>query len=169
MYCSKTARLYRTHDGKWRIAIMCGVSDPEPYAGEPVILGATATPVMYLRQTTLSSRPSRWVRRIENAERTASRAQHLTSHRQKLDRRFRKPGSKRWAKAQKRAVRNKRRAADICHTVVYKASCVMADAATHAAAKNINMKNMAKSAKGIKKEPGKNVAQKPGLNRFILS
>lgn len=34
-YRPKTARLYQTPDGKWRISISCEEPDPEPYAGEP--------------------------------------------------------------------------------------------------------------------------------------
>ena len=168
-YSTKTARLYQTRDGKWRIAIVCGVSDPEPYTGEPVILGVDRNIDNVSTPDHIIEPPPKMVRRMKNAERTASRAQHISSRRQKPDHRSRKPGSKRWAKAQKRAARNRRRAADIRHTIIHKASHVMADAATHVAAEKLNVKNMTRSAKGTKENPGKNVKQKSGLNRSILA
>ena len=38
-YRPKTGRLFQTEDGKWRITMSCGVPDPEPYVGTPVVMG----------------------------------------------------------------------------------------------------------------------------------
>ena len=164
----KTGRLYQTHDGKWRIAISCGVPDPEPHSGEPTIIGIDRNIGNMSTPDHTIVPPPKMVRRMENAERAASRAQHTASRRQKPDRHSRRPGSRRWARAQGRAARNRRRAADIRHTITHKASRVIADTATHAAAERLNTKGMTKSAKGTVKNPGTNVAQKSGLNRSIL-
>ena len=168
-YRPKTARLYQTHDGKWRIAIACGVPDPEPYAGEPVIMGVDRNVGNISTPDHVLMPPLKMVRRMQNAEHTAGRAQRIAERRQKPDHAHRKPGSKRWAKAQKRAAKNKRRAADIRHTIAHKASRVIADHSTHAVVENLNTKGMTRSAKGTKENPGTNVAQKSGLNRSILA
>lgn len=165
----KTGRLYQTHDGKWRIAISCGVPDSEPHSGEPAIIGIDRNIGNISTPDHTIVPPSKMVCRMENAERTASRAQHTASRRQKPDRHSRRPGSKRWARAQRQAARNRRRAADIRHTITHKVSRIIADTATHAAAENLNTKGMTKSAKGTAKNPGTNVAQKSGLNRSILA
>ena len=166
---AKVARLFQTADGKWRITMASEVpDDPKPYWGEPVLLGIdhnignAATPDFVIVP------PDKVVRRMLNAEKTASRAQHIASRRQKPDHANHKPGSKRWRKAQNRAARNKRPAADIRHTVAHRASHVMSKVATHAVVENLNLKAMTKSAKGTKENPGKNVKQKSGLSKSIL-
>ena len=166
-YRPKSARLYQTSDGKWRIAISCEEPDPEPYAGEPVLVGVDRNIGNVATPDHIIVPPYKMVRRMRNAERTAGRAQRIASRRQKPDRTRRKPGSKRWARAQRRAARNRRRAADIRHTTSHKISRVIADTATHVAVENINTQNMTKSAKGTKEKPGRRVAQKSGLNRSI--
>ena len=167
-YRPKTARLYQTHDGKWRIAIACGVPDPEPYAGEPVIMGVDRNVGNISTPDHVLMPPLKMVRRMQNAEHTAGRAQRIAERRQKPDHTCRNPGSRRWAKAAKRAARKKRRAADIRRTIVHKASRVLADHSTHVAVENLNTKGMTKSSKGTKENPGTNVAQKSGLNRSIM-
>lgn len=167
-YRPKTARLYQTPDGKWRISISCEGPDPEPYAGEPAILGIDRNIGNVSTPDHILVPPYKTARRMRNAERTADRAQHVASRRQKPDRTNRKPGSKRWARAHRRAARQRRRAADIRRTTAHKASRVIADTATHAAAEKLNTKGMTKSAKGTVRNPGTNVAQKSGLNRSIL-
>ena len=88
--------------------------------------------------------------------------------RQKPDYTNRKPGSRRWMKAVKRAAKNKRKAANIRKTISHKISRVISDSATHTAMENLPIQNMAKSAKSTEEKPGKNVAQKSGLNKAIL-
>ena len=168
-YRPKAARLYQTSDGKWRIAIACEAPDPEPHTGEPVIMGVDRNVGNVATPDHILVPPLKMVRRMENAERTASRAQRIASRRQKPDRAHRKPGSRRWNKAAKRAARNRRKVADIRHTIVHKASRVITNAAAHAAAERLSTKGMTKSAKGTAEKPGRNVAQKSGLNRSILA
>ncbi len=168
-YRPKTARLYHTPDGKWRISISCEEPDPEPYAGEPAILGIDRNIGNVSTPDHVLAPPHKTARRMRNAERTADRAQRVASRRQKPDRANRKPGSKRWARAHRRVARQRRRAADIRRTTAHKVSHVIADTATHAAVENLDTKNMTKSARGTREKPGRNVKQKSGLNRSILA
>ena len=126
-YRPKTGRLFQTKDGKWRITISCEVPDPEPFTGTPVVIGFDLNVGNMATPDCLIVPQPKMVKRMKNAEKTASRAQHIASRRQKPDGVKRKPCSKRWAKAQKRAARKKRQAADIRDTMNHKASRVIAD------------------------------------------
>ena len=152
-----------------RITIACEVPNCEPYEHKPVLIGIDRNIGNVATPDHILVPPHKIVRRMRNAERTADRAQHIASRRQKPDRTNRKPGSKRWAKAQRRAARKRRRAADIRHTVAHKVSRVISNTATHVTVENLNTKNMTKSAKGTEEKPGRNVAQKSGLNKSILA
>ena len=170
-YRPKTARLFQTSDRVWRLTITCEVEEPPSIHGEPSIVGVDrnvgniSTP----HQTIIP--PAKVVRRIYNAEKTARRAQRMVSRRQKPSRKKsdRKPGSRRWAKAKKRVARNRRRAANLRRTIAHKTSRVLADKYTHVALERLPIQNMTRSAKGTIQAPGKNVRQKSGLNRSILS
>ena len=168
-YRPKTGRLFQTRDGKWRITISCEVPDPEPFTGTPVVLGVDLNVGNIATPDCLIVPQPKMVKLMKNAEKTASRAQHIASRRQKPDGVKRKPGSKRWAKAQKRAAKKKRRAANIRDTINHKASRVIADSCTHPVFEDILIPNLTASAKGTVENPGKNVAQKSGLNRSILN
>jgi putative transposase len=54
------------------------------------------------------------------------------------------------------------------HDAAHKISSHLASAYTHVAFEDLRLKNMTASAKGTIKAPGKNIAQKAGLNRSIL-
>ena len=60
--------------------------------------------------------------------------------------------------------RMKRRRKDAAHKI----SRHLADAYTHLAFENLKLKNLTASARGTVEAPGKNVAQKAGLNRALL-
>ena len=166
-YRPKTARLFQTHDRKWRIAIACGVDDPEP-CHEMVVTGVDRNIGNISTPDHTIEPPDAIVRRMGNAERTASRAQHAMSRRRGPDGRSRRPGSRRWAKAARRMARQRRRAANIRHTISHKASRVLADHSTHVVLEDLSIHNMTKSAKGTVEIPGRNIPQKSGLNRAIL-
>ena len=68
----------------------------------------------------------------------------------------------------RRAAGHQRRLSNIRKNAAYKtAKVIRGTGATHAVVEGIDYKNMTKSAKGTKEQPGKNVAQKRGLNRSI--
>ena len=167
-YRPKTARLFRTADGKWRMTIACDVPDERPPVTKPVIIGVDRNVGNIATPTCLIEPPTKTVRRMANAERTAARAQRIASRRRRPDGRSRRPGSRRWAKAAKRAAKDKRRAANIRKTVAHKTSRVLADNCTHVAFEKLPIQDMTKSARGTAKSPGANVAQKSGLNKSIL-
>ena len=167
-YRPKTARLFQTTDGKWRMTIACEVPDERPPVTEHVVIGVDrnigniATPDYIIEPSEIM------IRRMANAGRTVIRAQKMMARRQRPNGRSRRPGSRRWARAAKRAARQRSRAANIRKTIVHKTSKVLADNCTHAAIERLNTQNMTKSAKGTIQQPGTNVRQKSGLNRSIL-
>ena len=167
-YRFKTAQLFQLPDGGWRITISCEVPVEELTVTEPTVIGVdrnvgnVATPDCVLMV------PDKVARRMANAEKTASKAQKIAARRQKPDYTNCKPGSRRWAKAAKRAAKNKRKAANIRKTTAHKISRVIADSSTHVALEKLPIQGMVKSAKGTEENPGKNVAQKSGLNKAIL-
>lgn len=142
----------------WQISIGCKDCDVQDFATEGAvgIDRGVAVPLM------LSDGASYMLpEQIAILDRKARKAQRIASRR--------KRGSRRYAKAQRRvaAIRAKQArvrkhwshvtTTDICRkfgTVVIE---------------RLNTKNMTKSASGTMENPGKNVAQKRGLNRAILN
>ena len=167
-YRSKTARLFQLPDGGWRITISCDVPDEMPTVTEQTVIGIDRNVGNVATPDYIIMVPEKVARRMNNAEKTASKAQKIASRRQKPNHTNRKPGSRRWAKAAKRAAKNKRKAANIRKTTAHKISRVMSNSATHAAMEKLPIQNMVQSAKGTEEKPGKNVAQKSGLNKAIL-
>ena len=167
-YRYKTARLLQLPDGRWRITISCKIPDETPSIVEQTVIGIDRNVGNVATPDYTIIIPGKVERRVHNAEKIASKAQKIASRRQKPDYTNRKPGSKRWAKACKRAAKNKRKAANIRKTISHKMSCIISDNTTHVALENLPIQNMVKSASGTVEEPGKNVAQKSGLNKAIL-
>ena len=167
-YRYKTARLLQLPDGGWRITISCKIPDETPTIVEQTVIGIDRNVGNVATPDYIITVPEKVARRVHNAEKTASKAQKIASCRQKPDYTNRKPGSKRWAKAAKRHAKNKRKAANIRKTISHKMSCIISDSTTHVALENLPIQNMVKSTSGTVEEPGKNVAQKSGLNKAIL-
>ena len=167
-YRYKTAQLFQLPDGRWRITISCNIPDETPTVTEQTVIGIDRNVGNVATPDCVIMVPEKVARRMNNAVKTASKAQKIASRRQKPDRVNRKPGSRRWVKASKRAAKNKRKAANIRKTAAHKISRVISDSTTHTAMENLPIQNMAKSAKGTEEQPGKNVAQKSGLNKAIL-
>ena len=168
-YRPKTARLFQTADGKWRITVSCDVPEERQPVTEPVVIGVDRNVGNIATPDHVVEPPSKMLRRMVNAEHTAARAQRIASRRQHPQKGPRKPGSRRWARAAKRAARQKRRAANIRKTISHKISRALADGATHVALEKLPIQNMTKSAKGTADDPGTSVRQKAGLNRSILA
>ncbi len=167
-YRYKTAQLFQLPDGGWRITISCDVSDEKPTVMEQTIIGIDRNVGNVSTPDCVIMVPEKVACRMNNAEKTASKAQKIASRRQKPNHTNRKPGSRRWAKAAKRVAKNKRKAANIRKTAVHKISRVISNSTTHAAMEKLPIQNMVQSAKGTEEKPGKNVAQKSGLNKAIL-
>ena len=80
-----------------------------------------------------------------------------------------KKGSRRRDRTKKRIRNIQAKAKRRRHDGAHKASRKMANTYTHLAADSIRVKNLTASAKGTVEEPGRNVAQKAGLNRAMLN
>ena len=167
-YRYKTAQLFQLPDGRWRITIACEVPDEMPTVTVQTVIGIDRNVGNVATPDCVLIIPEKVARRMNNAEKTASKAQKIASRRQKPDYTNRKPGSKRWAKASKRAAKNKRKTANIRKTISHKISRVISDSTTHTAMENLPIQNIVRSAKGTEEQPGKNVAQKSGLNKAII-
>ena len=167
-YRYKTARLLQLPDGGWRMTISCEIPEEAPTMAEQAVIGIDRNVGNVATPDCVITVPYKVACRVHNAEKTASKAQKIVSRRQKPDYTNRKPGSKRWAKAAKRHAKNKRKAANIRKTISHKMSCIISNSTTHVALEKLSIQDMAKSASGTVEEPGKNVAQKSGLNKAIL-
>ena len=100
---------------------------------------------------------------LHKAEKKRRRAQRVSARRQK--------GSKRRKRALAVAGKASRKKADIRRDFAHKTSRALVDdpATLLIALDGVKIRNMTRSAKGTVEEPGKNVAQKAGLNASILS
>jgi hypothetical protein len=79
----------------------------------------------------------------------------------------RQRGSRRWKKAQARAARIKARGARIRKHVNHDLTTDIARRYGGVVLEDLKIKNMTKSAKGTKEDPGNHVRQKAGLHRSI--
>jgi len=88
----------------------------------------------------------------------------------KLDRRLarKKKFSKNWRKAKARITKLHTRAANIRKDFLHKVSNNISKSHVVVCVEDLQVQNMSKSARGTKEKPGKQVAQKSGLNRSIL-
>ena len=93
--------------------------------------------------------------------------QKLEKHQRSMSRKIK--GSARWSKAKSRVQKAYRRISNRRKDYLHKASTAIADEYSTIFIEDLNIKNMSKSAKGTADLPGKNVAQKRGLNKAILS
>ena len=168
---TKEGTLYQTRDGKWRMGIACEVNveerkmptEPKP-AGVDRNVGNVATGDMVLEL------PESVKKEIERLERSAKHCQRVMKRRQGPDRKNKTPPSNRYEEARKTYASRMRKLANIRKNAVYKVANVLKDAGvTHAVVENFSPKDMTKSAKGTKENPGKNVKQKSGLNKAILN
>jgi putative transposase len=76
--------------------------------------------------------------------------------------------SKNWTRSIRKVAQIHRKITKIRHDFLHKASTDIAKKHSYVVLEDLNIKNMSKSASGTLEEPGKNVAQKSGLNRSLL-
>ena len=88
----------------------------------------------------------------------------------KFDRRLprKKKFSKNWRKAKARITRLHTRVANIRKDFLHKVSNNISKSHAVVCVEDLQVQNMSKSARGTKEKPGKQVAEKSGLNRSIL-
>jgi putative transposase len=88
------------------------------------------------------------------------RYQRMMARRQKF--------SNNWKKAKAKVQKVHRRIANVRRDFLHKASTTISKNHTVVIVEDLEIKNMSRSAKGTKEQPGRNVRAKSGLNRSIL-
>jgi putative transposase len=152
----REAAITRTALG-WQISIGCLLDGDQPDNGRAVgIDRGVAVPLM-LSDGTAYSLPDT----IAVFERKARKAQRIASRR--------KRGSVRHAKAQRRVAKLKAKIARIRKHWAHEATTAITRNYGTVVVERLRTKNMTASAAGTLAAPGKNVAQKRGLNRAILN
>ena len=88
----------------------------------------------------------------------------------KLSRKYRKgPESRNFRKQKLRVARAHERAANMRRDFLHKTSTAVGETQAVVYVEDLKIRNMTKSARGTAETPGRNVRQKSGLNRSILS
>ena len=169
-YEPRTARLIYDKDRRWRLVIQCKVRDNAPPPEIPYsILGIDRNVGnVALSNGQIIEPPERVTDRLQQLQNTGERIQRKMARCKGPNRRRRTPGSNRYNKQARRFARNQRKIKDTCHTITHKKSRIIADTTKDVVLENLRTTNMTKSAKGTKENPGRNVAQKSGLNKSIL-
>lgn len=141
----------------WQVSIGCLIDAETPDPGGAVGIDRGVTVPLMLSDGTSYSLPASVAdldRRVRKAQRVASR---------------RKRGSVRHAKAQRRVAALKARQARIRKHWAHEATTTITRRYGTVAVERLRTMNMTASASGTIAEPGRNVAQKRGLNRAILN
>lgn len=152
----REATVRRTALG-WQVSIGCMIEGDVPDPGGAVGIDRGVSVPLMLSDGTSYSLPASVAdlnRRIRKAQRIASR---------------RKRGSVRHAKAQRRVAALRARQARIRKHWAHEATTAIARRFGTVVVERLRTKNMTASARGTLAEPGRNVAQKRGLNRAILN
>jgi putative transposase len=104
----------------------------------------------------------------ERVREIARQADELQSRNDDARKKERGKQSNNWKKGARRVAKKRRRARRIREDWLHKLALEYAEKYDVVVLEDLVVKNMTKSAKGTKDEPGKNVAAKSGLNRSIL-
>lgn len=153
----KTCSLTRDGD-QWFASISCVVEIAEPVApsGPPVAIDRGVVNLLADSEGRILEHP-RWLKR---QEKRIARAQRVESRRKK--------GSQNRKKARLRLARLHRKVRRQRDYVLHCEAKHYAKSHSRVIVEQLQVRNMTKSARGTKKNPGKNVRQKSGLNRAIL-
>lgn len=152
----REATVSRTALG-WQVSIGCLIDTDAAAPSSAVGIDRGVTVPLMLSDGTSYLLPegiAAMARRIRKAQRVASR---------------RKRGSVRHAKAQRRVAALKARQARVRKDWAHKATTAICRRFGTVVVERLRTKNMTASASGTVAEPGRNVAQKRGLNRAILN
>ena len=145
----------KREEGRWKAVVCYAVSLPEREDNGHVV-GVD----MNAGQVATSDGE---ILRLPESRRLEARARR---HARKLARQCR--GSKRREKTRRRLAKTRRRMAMKRHDWQHRVSRRLADAAGTVVIEDLKVRNMTRSARGTKEEPGRNVRSKAGLNRVIL-
>jgi putative transposase len=142
----------------WTLALTCKVEIDHPPAPARAVGGDRGVSApLYLSSGERFDLPASLAR----LDRLHRRAQKTTARRRR--------GSRRYAKAQRRAAALRARAARIRAHWRHETTAGIARRFAHVVLEDLKTRNMTRRAKGTIEAPGKNVAQKRGLNRAILN
>ena len=142
----------------WHISFACEFEGEASLGlAEEVGIDRGVANIIALSTGELASAP---IERLRVQDRKNRKAQSSASRR--------KRGSKRYIKARKRAGACKAKAARIRKDWSHKATTTLANRFGVVVIEALKTRNMTASAAGTVEEPGRNVAQKTGLNRSIL-
>jgi len=144
--------------GKWHMSIQTErvVEVPHPQTDRETGIDRGVRKFVTLSDDT-QIEPLNAFRKLEKALR---KAQQSLSRKQKF--------SKNWVKAKRKVARIHARIANARRDFLHKASTLISNSHAFIAVEDLKVKNMTKSAKGSKENPGKNVRAKSGLNKSIL-
>lgn len=142
----------------WQVSVMCRreVAEPVRLPGSVGIDRGVTVPLMLStgKPILLPASLARLDKQHRRAQRTVSR---------------RKRGSRRYAKAQRRATAIKAKAARVRAHWQHETTTRIADSFGVVSVEALKTRNMTRSARGTIAEPGRNVRAKAGLNRAILN
>lgn len=154
---AKTATVKRVGD-KWTVRVVCDIGPaPEKIA----VSSATGIDLGLTNFITLSDGQS-----VDNPRWTRKHAARIAAANQRLARKVR--GSKNRLRAKEALRRAHQRAADARKNFAHHVSKWLLSGYDLIAFEKLKIANMARSASGTLDQPGKNVAQKCGLNKSIL-
>ena len=152
--------------GRWAVSIQTETEVPEPEMRTSPEIGLDLGVVSFatLSDGTRLHPDERLVRAMKRAE------GRLRWEQRKLSRKYRKgPKSRNFATQKLRVARAYEKLSDMRRDFLHKISRAMSETQAVVYVEDLKIRNMTRSARGTRENPGRNVRQKSGLNRSILS
>ena len=152
--------------GRWAVSLQTERDVPEPKAPAGAEIGLDLGVVSFARLSNGAR-----LHPDEDLVRAMKRAEkRLRWEQRKLSRKYRKgPESRNFRKQKLRVARAHERAANMRRDFLHKTSTAVGETQAVVYVEDLKIRNMTKSARGTAETPGRNVRQKSGLNRSILS
>ena len=152
--------------GRWGVSLQTEqeVPEPEPRTSSAIGLDLGVASFATLSDGTRIHPDPERVAAMKRAEKT------LAWEQRKLSRKYRKgPKSQNFRKQKRRVARAHERVANMRLDFLHKTSTTVGETQADVCVESLSIRNMTRSARGTKESPGKNVRQKAGLNRSLLS
>ena len=152
--------------GRWAVSIQTerNVQEPTPRTSPEIGLDLGVVSFATLSDGTRIHPDERLLRAMERAE------IRLRWEQRKLSRKYRKgPKSRNFVKQKLRVARAFEEVANMRRDFLHKTSTATGEIQAVVYVEDLTIRNMTRSARGTRETPGRNVRQKSGLNRSILS
>ena len=152
--------------GRWAVSLQTEADAPEPILRTSPEVGLDLGVVSFatLSDGTRLHPEDPLVRAMERAE------DRLRWEQRKLSRKYRKgPKSRNFQKQKLRVARAHETLANMRRDFLHKTSTAMSETQAIVFVEDLRIRAMTRSAKGTREAPGRNVRQKSGLNRSLLS